>query len=209
MRQIALINKFPLFLLLAGICTLAFSCSSDNDEISSDDEAKEAVAIDMDTRQDYDSIRVDFCLLNAEGQAVTTFKEGEQIIFRLTVTNTTDKRLRNCQSPADIVGEDMFQVFSNGIVIARPWDFTLTYHATNFYWAPQKDYVYESPWQGQVVDSEKEIYEDFYVPSSGVVFIKKQDRQPLPVGSYYTEFKLILNEDNVITCHKDFNVVAK
>ena len=209
MRQITLINKFPLFLLLAGICTLAFSCSSDNDEISSDDEAKEAVAIDMDTRQDYDSIRVDFCLLNAEGQAVTTFKEGEQIIFRLTVTNTTDKRLRNCQSPADIVGEDMFQVFSNGIVIARPWDFTLTYHATNFYWAPQKDYVYESPWQGQVVDSEKEIYEDFYVPSSGVVFIKKQDRQPLPVGSYYTEFKLILNEDNVITCHKNFNVVAQ
>lgn len=209
MRQITLINKFPLFLLLAGICTLAFSCSSDNDEISSDDEAKEAVAIDMDTRQDYDSISVDFSLLNAEGQAVTTFKEGEQIIFRLTVTNTTDKRLRNCQSPADIVGEDMFQVFSNGIVIARPWDFTLTYHATNFYWAPQKDYVYESPWQGQVVDSEKENYEDFYVPSSGVVFIKKQDRQPLPVGSYYTEFKLILNEDNVITCHKDFNVVAK
>jgi len=209
MRRISLINKFPLFLLLAGICTFALSCSSDNDEISSDDEAKEAVAIDMDTRQDYDSIRVDFCLLNAEGQAVTTFKEGEQIIFRLTVTNTTDKRLRNCQSPADIVGEDMFQVFSNGIVIARPWDFTLTYHATNFYWAPQKDYVYESPWQGQVVDSEKENYEDFYVPSSGVVFIKKQDRQPLPVGSYYTEFKLILNEDNVITCHKDFNVVAK
>ena len=209
MRRISLINKFPLFLLLAGICTFALSCSSDNDEISSDDEAKEAVAIDMDTRQDYDSIRVDFCLLNAEGQAVTTFKEGEQIIFRLTVTNTTDKRLRNCQSPADIVGEDMFQVFSNGIVIARPWDFTLTYHATNFYWAPQKDYVYESPWQGQVVDSEKENYEDFYVPSSGVVFIKKQDRQPLPVGSYYTEFKLILNEENVITCHKDFNVVAK
>ena len=209
MRRISLINKFPLFLLLAGICTFALSCSSDNDEISSDDEAKEAVAIDMDTRQDYDSIRVDFCLLNAEGQAVTTFKEGEQIIFRLTVTNTTDKRLRNCQSPADIVGEDMFQVFSNGIVIARPWDFTLTYHATNFYWAPQKDYVYESPWQGQVVDSEKENYEDFYVPSSGVVFIKKQDRQPLPVGSYYTEFKLIFNEENVITCHKDFNVVAK
>ena len=209
MRRISLINKFPLFLLLAGICTLAFSCSSDDDTNSSDEEAKETVATDTNTRQDYDSISVDFSLLNAEGQAVTTFKEGEQIIFRLTVTNTTDKRLRNCQSPADIVGEDMFQVFSNGIVIARPWDFTLTYHATNFYWAPQKDYVYESPWQGQVVDSEKENYEDFYVPSSGVVFIKKQDRQPLPVGSYYTEFKLIFNEDNVITCHKNFNVVAK
>lgn len=209
MRQITLINKFPLFLLLAGICTFALSCSSDEDANSNNDDLKETVLTDMNTRQDYDSISVDLSLLNVEGRAVTTFKEGEQIIFRLTVTNTTDKRLRNCQSPADIVGEDMFQVFSNGIVIARPWDFTLTYHATNFYWAPQKDYVYESPWQGQVVDSEKENYEDFYVPSSGVVFIKKQDRQPLPVGSYYTEFKLIFNEDNVITCHKDFNVVAK
>ena len=209
MRQIALINKFPLFLLLAGICTFALSCSSDNDEISSDDEAKEAVAIDMNTRQDYDSIRVDFCLLNTEGQAVTTFKEGEQIIFRLTVTNTTDKRLRNCQSPADIVGEDMFQVFSNGTVIARPWDFTMTLYATNFWWAPQKDYVYECPWQGQVIDLDSKNYEDFPVTLSGVVFIKKQDRKPLPVGSYYTEFKLILNEENVITCHKDFCIIAK
>ena len=209
MRQITLINKFPLFLLLAGICTFALSCSSDDDANSNDNDPKEMVATDMNTRQDYDSISVDFSLLNAEGLAVTTFKEGEQIIFRLTVTNTTDKRLRNCQSPADIVGEDMFQVFSNGSVIARPWDFTMTYHATNMFWTPQIDYVYECPWQGQVVDSENENYEDFSVSLAGVVFIKKQDRQPLPVGSYYTEFKLILNEENVITCHKNFNVVAQ
>ena len=31
MRQITLINKFPLFLLLAGICMFALSCSSDDD----------------------------------------------------------------------------------------------------------------------------------------------------------------------------------
>lgn len=85
MRRITLINKFPLFLLFAGICTFALSCSSNDDANSNDNDAKETVLTDMNTRQDYDSISVDFCLLNSEGQAVTTFKEGEQIIFRLTV----------------------------------------------------------------------------------------------------------------------------
>lgn len=194
-------------IILAGLIgTVSVSCSNDNDVNISDDDSKETVATDMNTRQDYDSISVDFSLLNVEGQAVTTFKEGEQIIFRLTVTNTTEKVIY--QSPKSIVGEDMFQVFSNGNIIGRPWDF-LEIWGLPICFAAHKDYVYKCPWQGQVIDSEKENYEDFPVPSSGVVFIKKQDRQPLPVGSYYTEFKLILNEENVITCHKDFCIIAK
>jgi hypothetical protein len=152
---------------------------------------------------------VDFRLVNSEGQAVKTFKEGEQILFRLTVTNKTGKKL-NCQSPVNIVGVDMFQVYSNGKILGRPWDFTLTYCSPrNQFWVEQIDYVYECPWQGQVLDIDKENYREFHVPSSGVVFIKKQDQQPLPVGQYYTEFRLTLSEDNVITCHKDFSVIAK
>ena len=176
---------------------------------SSDDDAEDTVEIDLNTVQDCDSISVDFRLVNSEGQAVKTFKEGEQILFRLTVTNKTGKKL-NCQSPVNIVGVDMFQVYSNGKILGRPWDFTLTYCSPrNQFWVEQIDYVYECPWQGQVLDIDKENYREFHVPSSGVVFIKKQDQQPLPVGQYYTEFRLTLSEDNVITCHKDFSIIAK
>ena len=198
-----LYKKFLLCLFILGICNYVCSCSSDDD-------AEDTVEIDLNTVQDCDSISVDFRLVNSEGRAVKTFKEGEQILFRLTVTNTTEKWLKNCQSPANIVGVDMFQVYSKGKSLGRPWDFTLTYCSPrNQFWVEQIDYVYECPWQGQVLDIDKENYREFHVPSSGVVFIKKQDQQPLPVGQYYTEFRLTLSEDNVITCHKDFSIIAK
>ncbi len=193
-------------LLLTTSLLLSFGMFS---ACSSNDDAEDIVEIDLNTVQDCDSISVDFRLVNSEGQAVKTFKEGEQILFRLTVTNKTGKKL-NCQSPVNIVGVDMFQVYSNGKILGRPWDFTLTYCSPrNQFWVEQIDYVYECPWQGQVLDIDKENYREFHVPSSGVVFIKKQDQQPLPVGQYYTEFRLTLSEDNVITCHKDFSVIVK
>ena len=120
-----MIKKFLLCLFIVGICNYVCSCSSDDD-------VEDTVEIDLNTVQDCDSISVDFRLVNSEGQAVKTFKEGEQILFRLTVTNKTGKKL-NCQSPVNIVGVDMFQVYSNGKILGRPWDFTLTPKIRNYH----------------------------------------------------------------------------
>ena len=89
-----LYKRFLLCLFIVGICNYVCSCSSNDD-------VEDTVEIDLNTVQDCDSISVDFRLVNSEGQAVKTFKEGEQILFRLTVTNKTGKKL-NCQSPVNI-----------------------------------------------------------------------------------------------------------
>lgn len=190
------------FLLFVGTCTVVCSCSNDDD-------VNDVVVADLNTVQDYDSISVDFRLVNTEGQAVKTFKEGEQIIFRLTVTNQLDKTLK-VKLPVNIVGEDLFQIYSSGKPVDRPWDYSIlsTGPLTHF-WSAHKSYVYECPWQGLVYEPEKasDILKNDEIPSSGVALLKKQDRKPLPVGNYYTEFKIKLNEENIITCHKDFSVI--
>lgn len=190
------------FLLFVGTCTVVCSCSNDDD-------VNDVVVADLNTVQDYDSISVDFRLVNTEGQAVKTFKEGEQIIFRLTVTNQLDKTLK-VKLPVNIVGEDLFQIYSSGKPVDRPWDYSIlsTGPLTHF-WSAHKSYVYECQWQGLVYEPEKasDILKNDEIPSSGVALLKKQDRKPLPVGNYYTEFKIKLNEENIITCHKDFSVI--
>jgi hypothetical protein len=168
---------------------------------------QDTVVTDLNTVQDYDSIKVDFRLINSEGQAVKTFKEGEQIIFRLTITNTKDKPIK-VLFPVDIIGEDLFMVYSNGKTLDRPWDYMLvTYGKQQILWPSHKDYVYECPWQGIVCDPESAIDTNIDIPSSGIALLKKSERLPLPVGKYYTEFKIKFNEENIITCHKDFSVI--
>ena len=198
-RKKVMINKLLLFLLTAGVCTIVLSCSSD-------DAVGETILVDRWTVQDYDSISVDFSLLNAEGQAVRTFKEGEQILFRLTVTNKRNTTLR-IQNPVYIVGEDLFQVYSSDKQpVGRPWDMYIQYFGPlTHYWSAHKSYVYECAWLGQVIDPD----EDIDPPLSGLVLLKNHERQPLPVGSYYTEFKIILNDQNTITCRKYFSIIAK
>jgi hypothetical protein len=176
---------------------------------SSDDDTKDVVVKDLNTVEDYDSISVDFGLLNAEGQAVKTFKEGEQILFRLIVTNKTDRTLK-IRWPIYIVGDDLFQVYSKGLPLNKPWDYSLiAFGPVGRYWAAHKSYVYECPWHGQVFEPENAGVSLTDWPSSNVALFKTQERQPLSVGNYYTQFKLNLNEQTTITCHKDFSVIAK
>lgn len=199
-----IMKNFLFFLLLTGVCIGLYSCSNDDDE-------KETVVVDLDTVKDYDSISVDFRLINSEGVAVKAFKEGEQILFRLTVTNKLDKTLK-VNLPVKIVGEDLFQIYSNGKPVDKPWDYSiLSSGPLTHFWSAHKSYVYECPWQGLVYEPEKaiDIIRNDEIPSSGVTLLKKQDRKPLPVGNYYTEFKIKFNEESIITCHKDFSVIAK
>lgn len=200
MRQ-ELFNKHLLLLFIVGVFTFVLSCSSD-------DETKKKEVVDMNTIQDYDSISVDFRLMNADGLAVKTFKEGEQIRFYLAITNKMDKTLK-IQIPVYVVGEDLFQVYSRSGPVDRPWDYSALTFALGHYWSAHKSYVYECSWQGQVFDRRSELAADIETPSSGITLLKERERQPLPVGCYYTEFKLTLNKENIITCHKDFYVVAK
>ena len=194
-------KKILLSLLLVEGCSFVVSCS--------DDDTNDAVMLDMNTVETFDSLSVDFRLLNAEGQAVKTFKEGEQILFYLNVTNKTDKTLK-AQSPIYIVGDDLFQIYSNGKPSHKPWDYSLRASSSGArHWFSHASYVYQCPWQGPAYDAETLLHTDVEMPSSGVALLKSHERQSLPVGNYYTEFKLNISENNIITCHKDFSVIAQ
>ena len=79
MRQIALINKFPLFLLLAGICTFALSCSSDDGDVINDNN---------------EDIAVDFFLSNEQGEKATSFKSDENIYFDFSLVSNGKKDVK-------------------------------------------------------------------------------------------------------------------
>ena len=57
-------------------------------------------------------IQADFCLKNEQGEQVTTFSEGDDIIFDLTLTNLGSTTFRFEEDIFHVLGNDLFRVFS-------------------------------------------------------------------------------------------------
>ena len=96
------ISFMVMSLLLAGMAFTA--CSSDDDM-----QVKENVVLDADTLQVFDGFDVKFQMLDAQGRPVTKFKEGENITFKLAVTN---KQKETFDLPSTFIGMDAFHIFS-------------------------------------------------------------------------------------------------
>ena len=79
MRRISLINKFPLFLLLAGICTFALSCSSDDGDVINDNN---------------EDIAVDFFFLMSKARRPLLFKSDENIYFDFSSVSNGKKDVK-------------------------------------------------------------------------------------------------------------------
>ena len=88
-----IICQFLFPALIAGVGTLSMSCSNDDGnsdipDIPTDTPVPEEEPFVGFTYME-DSVQIQFQLLNSDSVAMDTFKEGDDIIFKLTVTNTS------------------------------------------------------------------------------------------------------------------------
>ena len=191
------ISFMVMSLLLAGMAFTA--CSSDDDM-----QVKENVVLDADTLQVFDGFDVKFQMLDAQGRPVTKFKEGENITFKLAVTN---KQKETFDLPSTFIGMDAFHIFStSGNDLGLPWD-AVVQKGISAYFLHQSE--------SATVSCQAFGKKDEEIPfESKLDFARYKDRNPLPKGSYYTQFELNLNAQGKtpsegakgIVCRKAFTI---
>ena len=214
--------------LIAGIGTLSMSCSSDDGnseipEVPSDPPVPEEEPFVGVTYME-DSVKIQLQLLNSDSVAMDTFKEGEDIIFKLTVTNTSSDWVTI--TPLHQISDNIFNIYTpDGTDMGKPWDERLTINHSfltpgmsielvcSLLEEPDEDMKeicswYEDP-AGHVEEIEGFDWEEYIQMTMGnrlVGFLKKESRQPLPKGSYYTQFDVSIIEGRTITIRMDFKV---
>lgn len=203
MPQTIKIEKILSILLIVFVSLCYFECT--NDDLADNKQYE----TDNDTVQVYDGISINFQLVNDDGIALKTYKEGEQITFKLIVTNSRKEPVK-IPLRDELFDSGFFQVFSSdGQLIGKPWDNYMSFGgmvviATR----PGVSYEYICPWIGKA--NSQDLIEGRFkvedIPSSNILFAKERDRQPLPKGDYYTKFNINLNDGKVITCKKEFKV---
>ena len=191
------ISFMVMSLLLAGMAFTA--CSSDDDM-----QVKENVVLDADTLQVFDGFDVKFQMLDAQGRPVTKFKEGENFTFKLAVIN---KQKETFELITDFIGMDAFHIFSaSGNDLGLPWDAVVTKGFPVFR-------LHQS--ESAIVSYQAFGKKDEEIPfESKLDFARYKDRNPLPKGSYYTQFELNLNAQGKtpsegskgIVCKKSFTI---
>ena len=119
----------------------------------------------------------------------------------------TNKQKETFDLPSNFIGDDIFHIFSaSGTDLDTPWD-AVAYFSTYFI-LPQSESATIS------CKAFGKSGENAALPSSIVELIKERDRNPLPKGSYYTQFELDLNAQGKtpsegskgIVCKKSFTI---
>ena len=191
------LNLMVMSLLMAGMVFTA--CSSDDDM-----QVKENVVLDADTLQVFDGFDVKFQMLDAQGRPVTKFKEGENFTFRLAVIN---KQKETFELSTDFIGMDAFHVFSaSGDNYGLPWDAVVQMGMAVYFLHQSESATVSCRAFGKNGD-ERPIL-------TRLSLVKDKDRNPLPKGSYYTQFELNLNAQGEtpsegskgIVCRKAFTI---
>ncbi len=142
--------------------------------------------------------RVDFQLQDKDGKECYSFKEGDNIIFRIEIKNDTGE---DAIMPRfyEIIGFNAFRVYSiNGEDKGTPWDEIFTNFLRFDFIGAHSSAVILCPWF-DIPTLADEGHEHFY---SGF-FYKKEEKSPLPKGEYYSRFDAKL-DDKTITCNRNF-----
>lgn len=198
MRKVFYIAQF---LLVIGI-GLALNACNENDVPLKQMAHRGSVELDADTVQVFEGLTVTFQMLNADSLPVTNFKEGENIIFRLVVTNSRKENvtLPNTQV---MLGENVFHIYtSQGEDMGLPWDSRVCFGLANLVTSPGQSYQFLCPAFGELEDPDKFNSASYYPGAdpwgSWCVFFKTEYvRKPLSRGNYYTEFDINLNDEDL------------
>lgn len=197
MKKIVIVAQF---LLVAGI-GLVFNGCSENDKPLSQMTRGRSVELDADTIQVFEGLTITFQMLNADSLPVTNFKEGENITFRLVVTNSRKENvtLPNTQV---MLGENVFHIYtSQGEDIGLPWDSRVCFGLANLVTSPGQSYQFLCPAFGELEDPDKFNSASYYPKANPwgtwcVFFKTAYVRKPLSRGNYYTEFEINLNDED-------------
>ena len=155
-----------------------------------------------------DSVKIQLQLLNSDSVAMDTFKEGEDIIFKLTISNTSSDWVYT--TPIDKFSDDnIFGIYSsNGSYVGKPWDGRQIYFIHSFL-TPEMFQEHTCSWLEEPIED----MTDYVIKGSSISiarvpirYYKLERRQPLPKGSYYTLFNVSIIEGRTTTIRMDFNV---
>lgn len=155
-----------------------------------------------------DSIKIQLQLLNSDSVAMNTFKEGEDIIFKLTIMNMSGELVMI--TPIDEFSDDnIFNIYSsNGSYVGKPWDGRWIALIHSFL-TPGMLQEHTCSWLEEPVGDTVDYLLNGTSTSIARVpirYYKQERRQPLPKGSYYTQFNVSIIEGRTTTIRMDFNV---
>ena len=170
-----------------------------------------------------DSVKIQFQLLNSDSIATDTFKEGEDIIFKLTVKNISSDWVT--VTTVDKFCDNTFNVYSSdGVDMGRPWNLRLIgairpflttgmmqEHICSWLEAPLEDIDQISSWLEDPIKFLGNMDLEMRILSlvngiTPIAYLTKERRQPLPKGSYYTQFDVSVIEGRTTTIRMNFNI---
>ena len=127
---------------MAGTGFAMVGCSSDDDTSE-----RETVEIDRDTLiTTQEDMSFMFQLLNKKQQAVKTFKEGDNIIFRIVAINEKNEE-RHMPALINFFSRDLFRVYTiDGEDLGLPWDNLGTTQYSTTCFAPKGLIEIICPW---------------------------------------------------------------
>ena len=186
---------FTMVLLLLMMTAVGVTgCSNDDTPVEQvpekeeggESEGKESIVVDTvevftpsPAENNGEPISVSYRTLNAEGVETSEFKEGENVILDLTIYNNTDEDI-----PAGEMHDFLYSAFlvysSDGSFIGRAYDASPMIYL-KLVLEPGETYNWRYPWM---------LYP---AASSRLPFEKGNERSPLPIGDYYSMFKLHLD----------------
>lgn len=188
-------NAFIVSVVLV-VAILFAGCSDSNDNNNPINDETGEFEFTHDTKD----VSVTFQLLNENGEETNTFKEGENVVFRLEVKNSGPISVILPENRY-IVGHDLFRVFSTDAKDwGTPWDKLVgvfTYMRGHSILGANSSTVYVCPWLNKAESIlPKDSYLDFQI--DGI--------KPLPAGDYYSEFDIMLSDSQKITCKREFKI---
>ena len=136
--------------------------------------------------EDTKDVSVLFQLQNEKGEETYTFKEGENIVFRLEIRNNGTKTAVLPPKSA-VIGRDIFRVYSASDKkdLGTPWNQkgeTYTTEEGGFLLSPNSPLVYVCPWLNQ---SETTLSSDIYS------YFKLDGTKPLAAGTPMSRSRLL------------------
>ena len=141
-----------------------------------------------------DSIRISFSIINEVGSPSTSFQYGENMLFRLSIENKTDKMMisRDFKGYNDISWDDnFFRVFTaEGKDMGAPWNGMFVDKVDWDSWGFAEQV--SCPWSYQNLDN---LVETTWSKYSPLLFFPLEKWElpdsptpPLPKGDYFTHF---------------------
>lgn len=191
-------KKFNLSILILSITflgTIWQSCSTDS-ETNEVEEQKEGGYEKISKKAavaTQDSILLVFCLLNETGDTVTTFSEGEDIIFDLTVINESHRHIHFDYTT--LFTSELFRIYSSGGEdMGRSWNYQEDQLSVMEYLYPTSSRHWACPWYGT---SKTE---------ASYPMTLKGNSPSLPVGDYYVKAVIQTSKECILTCRIDFEI---